>query len=233
MFYSFIKVCDVYHLHRETYHLSIAYIDQYLCRTKNFSKQKFQLLGITSLFVAAKIEVSFDEIKNRWWILFFFLFFPLGNLSTTFVWLYLCHGQRMQRRRYSWNGIGSDECKIINFEFQSHLFSMDFFLILDSQLVHQSNHFHQLAFNLSSSSIRIRSNLDEEKSIQKTLSIWVESSSRTHFIGIICQQNSSKFKINWCSSIEKFLGNISQCCSSTFVLLIRFFLNFICCNFSY
>jgi cyclin E len=56
-FVFFPKVCEVYHLHRETYHLSIAYIDQYLSNTKNLAKNKFQLLGITSLFVAAKIEV--------------------------------------------------------------------------------------------------------------------------------------------------------------------------------
>lgn len=46
----------MYHLHRETYHLSIAYIDQYLSKTTNLAKNKFQLLGITALFVAAKIE---------------------------------------------------------------------------------------------------------------------------------------------------------------------------------
>ncbi|CAF0720156.1 unnamed protein product [Adineta steineri] len=51
-----IEVSEVYHLHRETYHLSIAYIDQYLCKKTNLSKNKFQLLGITSLFVAAKLE---------------------------------------------------------------------------------------------------------------------------------------------------------------------------------
>ncbi|CAF3011681.1 unnamed protein product [Rotaria sp. Silwood2] len=51
-----IEVSEVYQLHRETYHLSIAYIDQYLCNTNNLPKNKFQLLGITSLFVAAKIE---------------------------------------------------------------------------------------------------------------------------------------------------------------------------------
>ncbi|UJR28985.1 hypothetical protein I4U23_010203 [Adineta vaga] len=51
-----IEVCEVYHLHRETYHLAIAYIDQYLCQKKNLAKNKFQLLGITALFVAAKIE---------------------------------------------------------------------------------------------------------------------------------------------------------------------------------
>jgi len=51
-----IEVCEVYHLHRETYHLAIAYVDQYLCNTNNLPKAKLQLLGITSLFIAAKIE---------------------------------------------------------------------------------------------------------------------------------------------------------------------------------
>ncbi|CAF1109898.1 unnamed protein product [Adineta steineri] len=51
-----IEVSEVYHLHRETYHLAIAYIDQYLCNTTNLPKAKLQLLGITSLFIAAKIE---------------------------------------------------------------------------------------------------------------------------------------------------------------------------------
>ncbi|CAF2086819.1 unnamed protein product [Rotaria magnacalcarata] len=51
-----IEVSEVYQLHRETYHLSIAYVDQYLCNTSSLLKNKFQLLGITSLFVAAKIE---------------------------------------------------------------------------------------------------------------------------------------------------------------------------------
>lgn len=51
-----IEVCEVYNLHRETYHLAIAYIDQYLSNTSNLPKSKLQLLGITSLFIAAKIE---------------------------------------------------------------------------------------------------------------------------------------------------------------------------------
>ncbi|CAF3367548.1 unnamed protein product [Rotaria socialis] len=51
-----IEVSEVYHLHRETYHLAIAYIDQYLCNTSNLPKAKLQLLGITALFIAAKIE---------------------------------------------------------------------------------------------------------------------------------------------------------------------------------
>lgn len=51
-----IEVSEVYHLHRETYHLAIAYVDQYLCNTSQLIKTKLQLLGITSLFIAAKIE---------------------------------------------------------------------------------------------------------------------------------------------------------------------------------
>lgn len=51
-----IEVCEVYHLHRETYHLAVAYVDQYLSNTNHLAKAKLQLLGITSLFIAAKIE---------------------------------------------------------------------------------------------------------------------------------------------------------------------------------
>ena len=84
-----LQVCEVYHLHRETYHLSIAYIDQYLCRTKNLAKQKFQLLGITALFVAAKIEVRFECLSNIFTKHFSRL---LGNLSSTVEWFHLRDG---------------------------------------------------------------------------------------------------------------------------------------------
>jgi hypothetical protein len=83
---EFFQVCEVYHLHRETYHLAIAYVDQYLCNTTNLPKAKLQLLGITSLFIASKIEV-----RKR--INYFSLihFFVLGNLSTTYIGICLCH----------------------------------------------------------------------------------------------------------------------------------------------
>jgi len=51
-----IEVCEVYHLHRETYHLAIAYVDKFLCNTSNLPKNKLQLLGVSALFIAAKIE---------------------------------------------------------------------------------------------------------------------------------------------------------------------------------
>ncbi|XP_013790446.1 G1/S-specific cyclin-E-like, partial [Limulus polyphemus] len=49
-------VCEVYRLHRETFYLAQDFIDRYLATQKNLPKQQLQLLGITSLFVAAKIE---------------------------------------------------------------------------------------------------------------------------------------------------------------------------------
>jgi len=51
-----IEVCEVYRLHRETFHLAVDYVDRYLSATKNIAKTRLQLVGITALFVAAKIE---------------------------------------------------------------------------------------------------------------------------------------------------------------------------------
>lgn len=51
-----IEVCEVYKLHRETYYLAIDYIDRFLSRKKEQKKTHLQLLGITALFVAAKVE---------------------------------------------------------------------------------------------------------------------------------------------------------------------------------
>lgn len=51
-----IEVCEVYKLHRETYYLAVDYIDRFLSRKKEQKKTHLQLLGITSLFVAAKVE---------------------------------------------------------------------------------------------------------------------------------------------------------------------------------
>lgn len=51
-----IEVCEVYKLHRETYYLAVDYIDRFLSRKKEQKKTHLQLLGITALFVAAKVE---------------------------------------------------------------------------------------------------------------------------------------------------------------------------------
>lgn len=51
-----IEVCEVYKLHRETYYLAVDYIDRYLSAQKKVQKTHLQLIGITCLFIAAKVE---------------------------------------------------------------------------------------------------------------------------------------------------------------------------------
>ncbi|XP_058056321.1 G1/S-specific cyclin-E1 [Anopheles bellator] len=50
------EVCEVYKMHRETYYLAVDFIDRYLSRKTEQKKTHLQLLGITALFVAAKVE---------------------------------------------------------------------------------------------------------------------------------------------------------------------------------
>ncbi|XP_055891956.1 G1/S-specific cyclin-E1-like isoform X3 [Biomphalaria glabrata] len=50
------EVCEVYRLHKETFALAIDFIDRYLSVTKNIPKTQLQLIGISALFVAAKLE---------------------------------------------------------------------------------------------------------------------------------------------------------------------------------
>ncbi|XP_050432939.1 G1/S-specific cyclin-E1 [Adelges cooleyi] len=51
-----IEVSSVYKLHRETYYLAMDYLDRYLSNSDAIPKQKLQLIGITCLFMAAKME---------------------------------------------------------------------------------------------------------------------------------------------------------------------------------
>ncbi|XP_038207883.1 G1/S-specific cyclin-E [Zerene cesonia] len=50
------EVCEVYKLHRETFHLTVDYVDRYLSNTDDVQKGCLQLIGITCLFIAAKVE---------------------------------------------------------------------------------------------------------------------------------------------------------------------------------
>ncbi|CAG9118059.1 hypothetical protein JYU34_003686 [Plutella xylostella] len=50
------EVCEVYKLHRETFHLTVDYVDRYLSNTEDVQKGRLQLVGITCLFIAAKVE---------------------------------------------------------------------------------------------------------------------------------------------------------------------------------
>lgn len=52
-----IEVCEVYKLRRETYYLAVDYIDRYLTNVlHSILKNHLQLIGITCLFIAAKVE---------------------------------------------------------------------------------------------------------------------------------------------------------------------------------
>ncbi|XP_068140230.1 G1/S-specific cyclin-E [Drosophila tropicalis] len=51
-----IEVCEVYKLHRETFYLAVDYLDRYLHKARKVQKTHLQLIGITCLFVAAKVE---------------------------------------------------------------------------------------------------------------------------------------------------------------------------------
>lgn len=51
-----MEVCEVYKLHRETFYLAVDFVDRYLSQQENIPKQRLQLIGITALFIASKIE---------------------------------------------------------------------------------------------------------------------------------------------------------------------------------
>jgi Cyclin, N-terminal domain len=51
------EVCSDYTLKRETYHYAINYVDRYLTVVPNVKKKKLQLIGVTALYMASKMEV--------------------------------------------------------------------------------------------------------------------------------------------------------------------------------
>lgn len=50
------EVCEVYKLHRETFYLALDFVDRYLSSQNEIPKQQLQLIGVSCLFIAAKIE---------------------------------------------------------------------------------------------------------------------------------------------------------------------------------
>ncbi|MGH0150199.1 UNVERIFIED_CONTAM: hypothetical protein FKN15_021162, partial [Acipenser sinensis] len=49
-------VCEVYKLHRETFYLAQDFFDRFMATQTDVVKTRLQLIGIASLFVAAKLE---------------------------------------------------------------------------------------------------------------------------------------------------------------------------------
>lgn len=52
-----MQVSEVYTLHRETFYLAQDIFDRFMLTQKDIGKDQLQLIGITSLFIASKIEV--------------------------------------------------------------------------------------------------------------------------------------------------------------------------------
>jgi cyclin E len=46
----------VYRLHRETFYLAVDFIDRYLGLAEPVPKSRLQLIGVTCLFIGAKLE---------------------------------------------------------------------------------------------------------------------------------------------------------------------------------
>lgn len=51
-----MEVCEVYHLRRVTYYLGVDYFDRFLSIRPDVPKNQLQLVGVTCLFLAAKLE---------------------------------------------------------------------------------------------------------------------------------------------------------------------------------
>lgn len=60
-----MQVSEVYSLHRQTAYLAQDYFDRFMLTEENVSKEHLQLLGITALFIASKIEVSPSSSSTR------------------------------------------------------------------------------------------------------------------------------------------------------------------------
>ena len=77
-----LQVCEVYRLHRETFHLAVDFVDRYLSSQRNVAKQRLQLIGVTSLFIAAKIEVDLMLDFAETCLCFIYFFVDLSRIRT-------------------------------------------------------------------------------------------------------------------------------------------------------
>lgn len=60
-----VQVCEVYRLHRETFYLAQDFFDRFMATQQNVVKTLLQLIGISSLFIAAKLEVSVSALLKN------------------------------------------------------------------------------------------------------------------------------------------------------------------------
>jgi len=55
-----IEVCNDFGMKRETLYCAVDYVDRYLSKQINISKDKLQCIGISSLYLSAKKEVKYS-----------------------------------------------------------------------------------------------------------------------------------------------------------------------------
>lgn len=68
----FYQVSEAYTLQRQTFYLAQDYLDRFLLTQNNIEKGMLQLIGITCLFIASKMEVkkpkgcksNFIQVRN-------------------------------------------------------------------------------------------------------------------------------------------------------------------------
>ena len=51
-----IEVCNEFTLRRETFHMSVNFVDRFLARSPCVTQEELQLVGVTALFMASKME---------------------------------------------------------------------------------------------------------------------------------------------------------------------------------
>ncbi|XP_037592893.1 G1/S-specific cyclin-E1-like [Cebus imitator] len=61
----FMEVCEGYKLHRDTFYLTQNFFDWYMATQENVVKTLLQLIGISSLFIAAKLEEIYPPKLHR------------------------------------------------------------------------------------------------------------------------------------------------------------------------
>lgn len=55
-----MEVCNEFTLKRETFHYSLNYVDRYLSSTTDIERSELQLIGVTAMHIASKVEVCED-----------------------------------------------------------------------------------------------------------------------------------------------------------------------------
>jgi len=59
-----MEVCSEFRLKRETFHCAANYVDRYLSNTRNISKSQLQLIGVTAMLLASKMEEVYSPKLN-------------------------------------------------------------------------------------------------------------------------------------------------------------------------